>query len=74
MKLKTLGRIGGVVQTSGAGFLGYLDYKLLSNTDYGKVIEALVGDYPIEYKAAGVAFLALDGIMGECSTISINGC
>ncbi|MBS3114940.1 hypothetical protein J4448_07615 [Candidatus Woesearchaeota archaeon] len=72
MKLKTLGRIGGVAQTSGAGFLGYLDYKLLSGTDYGKfieallgdyqVIEALLGDYPIEYKAAGVAFLALDGL------------
>ena len=62
MKLKTLGRIGGVAQTSGAGLFGYLDYKLLSNTDYGKVIEALLGDYPIEYKAAGVAFLALDGL------------
>ena len=63
MKLKTLGRIGGVAQTSGAGLFGYLDYKLLSGTDYGKFIEALVvGDYPIEYKAAGVAFLALDGL------------
>ena len=63
MKLKTLGRVVGVVQTSGAGYLGYFEYRLLKNENYGKIIEVLSGDYPFEYKAAGVAILTLDGLM-----------
>ena len=63
MKIKTLGRIGGIVQTSGAGFFGYLEYKLLTNTDYGKVIEVVSGDYPIGYNVVGVTIVTLDGLM-----------
>lgn len=63
MKLNTLGRIGGILQTSLAGFLGYYEYKALTNTNYEKVIEVLSGDYPIDYKAAGVTILTLDGLM-----------
>ena len=63
MKLRTLGRIGGAIQASGFCTLGYIGYGLVSNTDYKKIIEVLLGDYPAEYKAIGGVVIGLDAIL-----------
>jgi hypothetical protein len=55
MGLKTLCRIGGVFDAAVWSYVGYKDYKVLSQLDYNKVGQFFMSDYPLEYKiGAGI--------------------
>ncbi|MCX6814735.1 MAG: hypothetical protein NTY20_03750 [Candidatus Aenigmarchaeota archaeon] len=57
MKLKTLGRIGGAVEASVFGYFGYHGAKLMSDIDYSRLGDLFLGDYPIEHKLLGGAYV-----------------
>lgn len=54
MKLKTMGRVVGAVDTAVWSYAAYLDYKALSlcHADYNMLREFCSGDYPLEYKVS----------------------
>ena len=63
MKLKTGWRIVGTVQTTALTYIGYGIYRVVSSKEYGRILDILSGDYPVEYKLAGTVILGLDGML-----------
>lgn len=63
MRLKSLCRIGGIVDVSAAGYFGYLVHYILANQDYKRIVEVLSGDSSIEHKTAAAAVLGIDSLL-----------
>ena len=57
MKLKTLGKVVGAIDTGVQSYTGYLCYRMLSGIDYNKLGDFFSGDYPLEYKIGVGAWL-----------------
>ena len=59
MKIKTLARFGGAVETTTAGYFAYLLTYRMSDYDHSKLFEVLMGDHPLTHKMLGATILGL---------------
>ena len=71
MKLKQLGRLGGVVRAGGFGFMTYLLGNLISSVDYSKFGEFMAGDYPLSYKICSAAWLTTVHMLAPFAVMGI---
>lgn len=62
MKFKTLYKIAGVVDAAAFSYVGYVDYKLLSNINYNKIGDLFTINYSSGYEIT-TGTLAIAGVL-----------
>ena len=74
MKLKTLGRAAGIVSAAAGSYFGSYYIDTLSKIQYSKLGELLLGNYPLEQKAAVGAFVTTYALgVSGCALIVADG-